>query len=97
MIPEKIPVKQPRAHRSQPHSSLAMQTTPRFEDPALAQGLIQQGQPSPAAGGSTEKVYLYTIPARRQTQILTEDGQLTMTEEKSLDNDPTIQMTITPH
>jgi hypothetical protein len=59
--------------------------------------LIQQGQPRPAAGGSTEKVCLYTIPARRQTQILTEEGQLTMTEEKVLDSIPTMQMTITPN
>ena len=64
MIPEKIPVEQPRAHRSQPHSSLAKQTPPRFEDPALTQMLAQQDQTNPAAGGSTEKVSFYTTPAR---------------------------------
>ena len=97
MIPEKIPVKQPRAHRSQPHSSLAKQTPPRFEDPALAQVLIQQGQPRPAVGGSTEKVCLYTIPARRQAQILTGEAQLTMAEEKILDSTLTMRMNITPN
>jgi hypothetical protein len=66
MINEEIPVKQPNTHRSP-----AKQTPPRFEDPAFTQKLFQQGQPSPAAGGSTEKVCLYTIPARRQTQLLT--------------------------
>ena len=97
MIHEEIPVKQPNTHRSQPHSSLAKQTPPRFEDPALAKGLIQQGQPRPAVGGSTEKVCLYTIPARRQAQILTGEAQLTMAEEKILDSTLTMRMNITPN
>ena len=92
MIHEEIPVKQSNIHRSQHHSSLAKQTPPRFEDPQM---LFQQGQPRPAAGGSTEKVCPYTIPARRQTQLLTEEGQLTITVEEVLDSTPNMQMTIT--
>jgi hypothetical protein len=95
MIPEEIPIKQPNTHRSQPHSSMSKQTPPRFEDPALTQMLAQQDKPSPATGGSTEKVCLYTIPARPQTQILTAEGQRTMTEEEVLDSNPNMQMTIT--
>jgi hypothetical protein len=89
MIHEEIPVKQPNHH-----SSLAKQTPPRIEDPALTQMLSQQGLPRPSAGGSTEKVYLYTIPARRQTQLMTEEGQLTITVEEVLDSTPNMQMTI---
>jgi hypothetical protein len=100
MIPEEIFIEQPETHRNQPYNSLSKQTLPRFKDPALTQMLAQEDpaldqmlanedQPSPAAGGSIEKVSIYTTPARTQNQLLT------ATEEEVPDSTSDLQMTNT--
>jgi hypothetical protein len=65
------------------------------EDPALEQMLAKEDQLSPAAGGSTEKASLHTMPARTQDQLLPAEIQLPKNEEQVPDSTFDLQTTNT--